>query len=167
MATLEELSRRIEVLEKWKTDRIAQQITFPLDEKSITILNKYFLSKIGNLDFINSSGGIQRNILLKQDGKTDLVNGYTTLSRYRANTNDYLYIGQDVVNLKQGTFANGDQVWTLSTGTPPAPITDAVPYFVVEATAGGTQIKLSLTSGGSAINITDTGEGEHFIFPFT
>jgi hypothetical protein len=165
---IQDLIRRIDALEKWKAERIAQQITFPLDEKSQKILNKYFLTKLGNLDFTNSSGQVFRNIMLKMNDRVDVVSAYTTLFRFSVNTtSNKLLIGQDVVNLAQGSFQNDQQIWLQTTDTLPAPLSDAVPVYVVNANASGTEIQVSSTLGGAAIDITNVGVGEHYTYLFT
>lgn len=68
----------------------------------------------------------------------------------------------DIVTPKGRTFANGDLVrLTNSGGALPAGLSKDTDYYVVEA-SGGT-FKLSLTSGGAAVDITGTGTGTHYI----
>jgi len=54
-------------------------------------------------------------------------------------------------------LVNGDQVFIDSTGTMPAPLERKVVYYVINKTVDTFQ--LSLTSGGSAINVTSAGTG--------
>lgn len=67
------LQKRIEALEKWKDDRTRQQITFPLDTQSNTILNKYFSSVIGSIFNLSVSGQEFRKLLLQQDSKVYVI----------------------------------------------------------------------------------------------
>lgn len=168
MATLDSLQREINELKAWKAQREAQQITFPIDEKSLTILNKYFLTKSGILEFVNASGQVSRIALLKQDGRTEAVGVYDSLPRYTVDvSSNEIIMGLDIVNLGKGSFSDDQQVLLLTTGAHPAPFADAVVYYVVNANSDGTVFQLSATSGGSAINITDTGSGEQYMYLLT
>jgi hypothetical protein len=162
------LLKRIEVLEKWKADREKQQIVFPLDNQSQIILNKYFAS-IGFIQFDAGAGGNPfRLMLATQNGRTEAVEAYSSLMRYSADTTaDTLLIGQDVVNLTQGSFVDGQQVLLLSSDTFPSPLDSTTSYYVVNSSSGGTVIQLSLTFGGAAINITTGGVGTQYIYPLT
>ena len=40
----QQLEARVRELEKWRQEKTAQQISFPLDNKSVIVLGKYFLS---------------------------------------------------------------------------------------------------------------------------
>lgn len=160
-----QLMERISALEKWQKDRTAQQITFPLDIQSQTILNKYFLTLSGALLFTNSSGLTFAELLLTQDGKTNAVSALASLVRFTVNTGtNVLNLGLDIVTNIQGSYSNGNQVILYSTGTLPAPLTSDSPYFVVNASGGGTVIQLSLTSGGAPIDITTVGTGNQYMF---
>ena len=57
------------------------------------------------------------------------------------------------------SFANDDEVTSLTTGTLPAPLTGADTYFVRDSGAGS--LKLAATLGGPAIDLTDIGTGVH------
>lgn len=63
--------------------------------------------------------------------------------------------------LEEPNFFSDDQQVTLtSTGSLPSPLLTGQFYYVIDATTNS--FKLSLTSGGSAIDITDTGVGVHY-----
>jgi len=66
-------------------------------------------------------------------------------------------IPDNTINVPKDRFANGDIVKLSSTGTLPAPLTASISYYVVQA--GTTNVKLSLSSGGSVIDLTTTGSG--------
>ena len=164
MANTEELTRRVEELEAWKKSREAQQITFPLDERSRAVLQKYFLSLVRPLNFVNATGDEFRDVLVVQDDKYNLLSATAQLARYSADAStDQLTVGQDLVNLSKASFQNGNQVTLYTTGTTPGGLSAGQIYFVVNATSGGTVFKLSLSSGGAAINITSAGTGENYI----
>lgn len=54
-------------------------------------------------------------------------------------------------------LSNGDVINFASTGTLPSPITVLTNYFVIDATAD--TFKVSLSSGGAAVNVTTAGTG--------
>lgn len=162
----QELTRRIEALEKWKKDRERQQIVFPLDAQSVTILNNYFMSITGQIIYTNASGIDFTNWIVKQGPTAGVVSIGLPLFRFTVNTTtNVLTIGLDIANNNQGSFNDDDQVFVTSTDTLPSPLVTAVPYYVVNST--GTTIQLSTTSGGAAIDITTSGTGEQFIQFFT
>lgn len=72
----------------------------------------------------------------------------------------------DVLAIKGGmwrTLTVGDAVrLSNSGGTLPAPLQPDTDYFV-ESTPSASSFKLAATSGGAAINITDTGTGTHYV----
>lgn len=56
-------------------------------------------------------------------------------------------------------LSNGDVLLLTSTDTLPAGLSVNTPYYVISATTN--TFELSATSGGSAVDITDTGTGTH------
>lgn len=159
------LEARVSALETWQKQRQSQQIAFPLDINSQNILSQFFVESIGILKFVNVSGGNFNMLLLKQNGVVAAVSSLASLVQFTANpTTDFITVGADIANNTQGSYTNGEQVILYSTGDLPTPLTSTSPYFVVSATAGGTQIKLSTTSGGSPVNIIDAGIGMQYMF---
>jgi hypothetical protein len=166
------MKSQIKELLEWKKQRIAQQITYPIDTQSLQILNKYFLTQTGEFYYYNSSGFPFKNIFLTQNKRTNAVGVYLELVRYTASTSaDTLTLGQDITNNSQGLFSNGEQVVVISasdipfsTNEPPSPLTDSSVYYVVNASSGGKVIQLSSTFGGAAINLTTTGIGQQYIY---
>jgi hypothetical protein len=63
----------------------------------------------------------------------------------------------DTIAITGHPFASNDLVWYYKTATTIGGLTDATSYYVIKVDAD--TIKLSLTSGGSAINLTSTGDG--------
>lgn len=59
-------------------------------------------------------------------------------------------------------LVNTDQVRVSSDGVLPAPLVENQLYFIVNVTIDTFQ--LSLTSGGSALNIVDPGSGSHTVY---
>lgn len=73
----------------------------------------------------------------------------------------YLVSGVDIVTdeitIVGNPYVDTDRVIIESTGAVPAGLSETVVYFVVNKS--GDTMKLSLTSGGAAVNITDEGTG--------
>jgi hypothetical protein len=65
----------------------------------------------------------------------------------------------DVITSAAHGRQDGDKVHVASSGTLPAPLSAGTTYFVRDATTN--TFKLALSSGGSAIDLTDTGSGTH------
>lgn len=163
MATTQELEKRIQELEKWKKEKEKQQIRFPLDAQSIDILNQYFSMKTGEIEYQNGNGNFIKYVLLKQNKQVEFVPAFREMILFTAATSDTITLQQDLVNnILKPTLTNGDSVSVFSTEALPAPLSDVAFYYVVNAS--NNTIKLSGTPGGSAINITDTGTGTHYIY---
>ena len=60
----------------------------------------------------------------------------------------------------------GDRIRFSSTTTLPAGLSAATNYFVIASGLTSTAFKVSATSGGSAVDITDTGTGTHTWFRY-
>lgn len=152
----------VDQLLAWQKTAKTQLIQYPLDNNALTILNRYFLSIKGRLDFTNSSGLLLGNIIVQQDGKLYLISVQDNLIPFTVNTtSDILTLGNNATTGKQGTFSNDAQLFVNSTGDLPTPLVDSFPYYVVNST--GTTIQLALTSGGSPIDITDSGSGDLYV----
>lgn len=169
-----ELKKRVEDLEKYKEDRERQQITYPLDTQSFQILNKYFLTQSGSLWYTSAGGNLFKEVLVFQNGYTNALSARSNLIRYSVDVSTNIFtMGQDIINLSQGSFSNGQQVGVIASGDvppggdPPTPLTTAGSYYVVNANGAGTQFQLSLTFGGAAINITDKGTQEQYMYFIT
>ncbi len=68
----------------------------------------------------------------------------------------------DVLTGYGRTFTDGDIVQVLNSGGAlPGGLVAGTTYYVVSAS--GSTCKLSLTSGGSAVDVTSTGDGTHFV----
>lgn len=65
----------------------------------------------------------------------------------------------DTINITSHGLTDGTQVSYSSTGSAIGGLTSGNKYFVVSSATNS--FKLSLTSGGSAINLTDDGTGTH------
>lgn len=163
MDKIQELENRIRELEKWKEQRTAQQIAFPLDDNSVTILSNYFLHII---DTITYAGGVGANTfttyVAKQSGIEVGVDAVGLSSYVVDPSTDYLTIGS--TNLKY--FDNFTVIlYSSVNGTAPAGLSSGlgIVYYVVQGDGSGRVFKLSATLGGAAINVTDAGTGRQFI----
>lgn len=173
----QDLERRIKVLEKWKEDRIRQQIVFPLDFQSIEILKRYFMHLTTVIEYDAGAGGNHFVTFLGQQGSDNVtISSYPTptqgnplyfqiepvsLVQYSVNiTTDYLTTIQSNGNVK---FFDGTAVVLITEGTAPSPLSAGlgITYYVRDS--DGYTFKLSATLGGAAINITTTGSGKQFI----
>lgn len=67
----------------------------------------------------------------------------------------------DTITLAQHGYANTQRVRVFSTGTLPAGLSADTDYYVIDAATN--TFKLSASSGGAAIDITDTGTGTHYL----
>lgn len=63
-------------------------------------------------------------------------------------------------------LVEGDRIRVSSAGTLPAGLSAATNYFVIASGLTTTAFKVSATSGGSAVDITDTGTGTHTWFRY-
>jgi hypothetical protein len=161
------IEKRIQELEKWKAEREKQQIRFPIDQQSLIVLSKYFLSRVGQIEYTNASGDPFRNILVSQDNKLDVVSVFAEMVRFRASTSDVITLGQNIVTGAMVTdFADTQQVFVLAASGAdsvlPSPLNDTTIYYVRDST--GSTFKLATSSGGSAINLTTAGSGDLYIY---
>lgn len=68
----------------------------------------------------------------------------------------------DILTVNEAVFSDTDPVrLTTDQGDLPAPLTEDKTYYVRDVT--GSTLKLALTSGGTAITLTDDGTGTHLI----
>lgn len=153
---IEELKRKVEALEKWQKERKLQQITYPLDIQSFKVLVKYFMSIVSLVDMRIVGLGDRRlfTYLGIQDSQRFQV-APQTLFKYSASAST------DRLTLADAALPNDTAVTLYSDDTYPPPLDVDITYFVVESS--GNTLKLSLTSGGAAINITGVGAGQQYL----
>lgn len=155
---LQLLQQRIENIEKWQREKDAQQIKYPLDVRSVAILQKYFMRIIDTIFTEGGAGGNTFvNYLGSQDEKVFLV-AQNTFFPYQVD------VASNVFTTSNVEMQDDMMVYVASSGTPPSPLDTLVQYFVVNAS--GKTFQLSLTQGGAAINITDTGSGNQYLYFF-
>jgi hypothetical protein len=68
-------------------------------------------------------------------------------------------VSNDVLEAPAHGFSDGQTVvvWVVPGGTLPAPLAEGTVYFVVSSTTD--DLKLALTAGGAAVNLTTVGAG--------
>jgi len=153
----QQLLKRIEALEKWKKEREAQQIVYPLDFQSQSILGNYFMHITSMVKtFVGSSNNIFTSFIGSQ-GSNEFQVGSNTFIPYTVDVTSNILTTAGKVY-----FENDQNVYVSTEDTPPPPLTTTGNYFVINST--GQSFKLSLTQGGAAINITDTGVGKQYIY---
>lgn len=177
MDKYQQLENRIKELEKWKTKRIRQQISFPLDAQSVDILKKFFMYITTVIEYDAGAGSNHFITYLGKQGSEqvqpssypgsalpDIINfeiNPISLVGYTADpATDFLTTIIFSGNVK---FFDGTAVTLATEGTAPAPL-DAVlgtTYYVRDS--DGYTFKLAATLGGAAINITTRGTQRQFI----
>lgn len=112
-----------------------------------------YVEEVGhmNLDYAVGDAGYLGGSLYSANMYSALVE--TSTVTFTAATNK--------VNLTGHGFINTDKVVFESTGTLPAIITAGTAYYVVNK--GADDFEISLTSGGAALDIADTGTGVHTV----
>lgn len=118
----------------------ASSLTINEMDKVGTIVSDKTLS-VNTHDFVSGTGALQRTFA-EESGTA-----FTAVA------------ATEVCTAVAHGLVNTDRVMVFSATTLPAGLSAATVYFVVEKTTD--TFKLSLTSGGSAVNITDTGTGVH------
>ena len=77
---------------------------------------------------------------------------------------DDIDISDDTIITKQ-TIADDTVIKFITTGTLPAPLVAGTSYYAINADDGTDYIiQVSDTEGGSAIDITDDGDGDHHYY---
>lgn len=157
---IDELKKQVKDLTDWKEARMKQQVTAPFDLQSQRVLNKYFMSIFNTFTYKGGAGSNSfQTFIGKQDNLLFSVDP-PTLNIYTVNpTSNVLTISSG--NLK---YYDTQTVTLFTDGTAPNPLSAGlgIIYYVRDST-DGVNFKLALTSGGAAIDITNTGSGTQFI----
>ncbi len=153
-----QLENRIKMLEDWKAKKEKQQISFPLDIESQTVLRNYFMAITGVVKTVGGASGNEFTNYIGKQGNYNFQVDANTFYPYS------VVVSSNVFTVQGIAFQNDQQVYVSTSDTPPAPLTAGTQYFVVSAS--GFTFKLALTSGGTAIDITDTGIGLQYIYFF-
>ncbi len=96
-------------------------------------------------------------------GQTVRVNGTDVPRIYNGRsfitTATFTAATTDIITSAGHNLSDGDTIYVSSGGTLPAGLSASTTYFVRDRTAD--TFKVALSSGGSAVDITDTGSGTH------
>lgn len=154
---IQQLERQIQELLSWKTERQNQQLTFPLDETSKSVINGDFLRVMYDINYTRPSGReVPLYVVARAKNKDYFLTSSPTLFTFTAATSDVITINTNV------TIVDDLQFILFSSQTLPAGLVSDTIYYSVNSS--GNTCKLSLTSGGAAVNITDTGLGLHYLY---
>lgn len=153
---IEQLKKDVAELKVWKDQKTRQQIFYPLDSQSVSVLNKYFPRIINDLIlfFGGASGRGFEYLFFQQDNNKFQINKDQS-QPYTVNTTT------DVFTVPNHGYQSGDQIIVFTSDAPPSPLVLGATYYVIAPS--GLTFKLAATSGGTAIDITDVGAGLQFI----
>ena len=158
MDKLQQLENRIKDLEKWKTERERQQVTFPLDTRSIEVLNKYFMRILNDIIYIGGAAGREFTLYSGIQGDRKFTVQEDTYVRFTVNTStDYITAEQSKYR-----FIENQDLYVTTSDTLPTGLLDGITYYVKNVS--GNTFQLSTTPGGAAVNITSSGTGVQYIY---
>lgn len=153
---ISQLKKQVRELLEWKKERTEQQLSFPLERRSIDIIASKFLKVTDSINFVRTNGReVPTFIIGESNNRVYTFQALPNLFQYSVN------ITTDVFT---STIAlpNDTQVELFSTQVVPAGVTSGTTYYTVSVS--GNTFKLSATSGGAAINITSVGTGDHYFY---
>lgn len=155
---IEKLEQQVQDLLTWKAAREKQQITFPLDVQSQTVLQNYFMRIVDTLTYIVV--GAEEHVATSYVGEQGLLNFEVTkniIFPYTVNATS------NVFTVPEGSFIDDTAVYVYYApgGAVPDPLAVNTQYYIRDST--GTTFKLAATAGGAAIDITNDGTGRQFI----
>lgn len=149
--------RRLKVLEDWKKAREIQQITFPLDSKSVEILQNYFMRILGTLSSFGAGGDVETSYIGKQ-ANLEFIVGKNQFIPYSVDVANDL-----IIPSMQVGFENGQKIYFLSEDTFPGGM-GGIDYYVINA--GGGSFQISTVPAGAAVDITSVGVGRQWLWSF-
>lgn len=151
---IRQLETRVEELTR-KINDLSNPATLS-EEFMRALVLKGFLRANLSLDYISPSNNSWRTVFVdflnSNLAFTGVDNAYYI--KFTAATSDVCTIS--------GNIEDNTQVYLLSTNTLPSPLSETVPYYIINST--GSTFKLSTSLGGAAVNITDAGTGAHYLF---
>lgn len=152
-----QLEQQIQELLSWKRQRQGQQLSYPLDSISKDVIGSEFLRAVNEITYTRPSGReIPLYVVARAKGKDYFLTSSPTLFTFTAATSDVITINTNI------TIENNLQFILFSSQTLPAGLVSDTIYYSINSS--GNTCKLSLTSGGGAVNITDTGLGLHYLY---
>lgn len=156
MNEFELLKARVDELKQWMESTKKQQLDYPLDWESTQIIQKDLLVATGKEHPFLFTDLIAFGLEVDLNGVKTVLYASLPMKEFTADDTT------DVCTYVNGTHGllNDDVVNLATTNTLPDPLDTATDYYVIDATAS--TFKLSTSSGGSAVDITDTGTGSHY-----
>lgn len=156
-----QLESQIKSLREWKDSIVRERFKYPLDIETNKILNRTnitFTGKIHNLPEFLVSDLIGRGLIFgtRRSIKRKVVLGILPVYPFTAVAVNNTIVDSEGVSRVE----NDDRVLFATSDTLPATLDEFTSYYVISRTA--TTFKVSLTSGGAEVNITDTGIGTHY-----
>ena len=161
---IEQLKRDIQELKDWKSRKERQQISYPLDQQSIIILQRYFLRVVNTILQVGGAAGRTfRYFIIRQEDAPNSNLSYAQLALQQDTSHVFIVDSTtDIFTIPDGfVYSDGDTVTVFTDNTLPNPLVSGTTYYVVNSSVN--TFKLSLTSGGAAINITTNGTGTQYI----
>lgn len=150
---IQKLENQIKTLEQWQKEKQSQQISFPLDQQSIEILNKYFMRIYQVVTATGGASGNTFTIFLGKQGNTDLIQRNI---EFIVSQNDLIpfivNVSENCLNVTKRYIENWQEVYFSTTGTLPTPLDNTLLNYTVES--DGTNFKIATKQGG-LISITN------------
>jgi len=154
---IKQLERQVQELASWKNERQRQQLTYPLDSISKDVVNGDFLRVVNEINFVQPSGKeIPMYVVARANGKNYTLTANSENFTFTAATSDV------ITSSASFDFVNDMTIAVFTNQVLPAGLIADTLYYVINAS--GKTCKLSLTSGGAAIDITSTGTGIQYFY---
>ena len=149
------LQKDVADLKAWRAKKDLQQISYPLDAQSLNILSKYFF-RVTKKFFKQIVSVYLPYALLEQETSpvSSMVVRTSSIIQFSANPSTDVLTGSDKVS-------NDDSLDFYTTGTLPTPLEQYLTLFVINAS--GKTFQVSTDIGGSALDITSSGNGTQFL----
>lgn len=155
---IQSLQQQVQELQTWKEQTLRQQLSYPLDDTSKTILNEDQLVFTGKT--VPITNGVAFTDLLSV-GVTVTLNN---VPRYFIASSILqlftVVAATDILTSSNHGLSDGQQIAFISEGTLPTGLDTLTAYYVISSTVS--TFKVSLTYGGSAVDITSAGTGPHY-----
>jgi len=160
---IQRLENQIKTLEQWKAEKENQQISFPLDNQSIEILNKYFMRIYTEANVINNDDPGDPYLFLKYLGKQ----GSYIFDLNQSKFYEYIVnVSNNTLNVQEKAFKEGTRLFFTTTDTAPSPIDIGLSYYTINVSGLNFQITTISGDAGSIVDITDIGTGRQFIYSY-
>lgn len=151
------LENKIREHKAWISAR-KDRLSYPLDSRSKLVIQKDMLVFTGKTqpaitDLLTDLTCLGLEVSI--NGRKRAILASLPLYPFTAATSD-------VITYSAGSFIlkNNDVIALTSSNTLPAGLSVNTEYYIINATTN--TFKVSLTQGGAAVDITDTGSGSHY-----